>query len=138
MQGTLILHCEDNAAVRRTVEEVLHATTAHRVVDSAPDRETAFVKLGAVKAGQLAINTLLLDGNLKRGGKNDPGEIIKKAEELGLTIAKVGLSSNGLAEKGLVVGREIDADIIKTDPAGAMNLLAKALDDLPEPEPRTS
>lgn len=133
MQEARILHCEDSEAVQKVVELLLAIRGVHRVIATAESLADALNRLEDIKDGRLDANVILLDGQL-RGGmwQNHPKVLLAKYREIGLRIPIIGLSMDGLADKGLVVGEDIAADIEKGSLTES-DLLDQLLDELPEP-----
>lgn len=135
MQEAKLLHIEDDEGVRATIEFVLSMRGVHKVVAWAESIGQAFERLEEVKDKRLAANVILLDDRLKGGaGLNHPVCVIAKMKDLELDLPVVGLSFYGLAERGLVVGKNMVADLTKDGLSGDIRLLDHVLDELPEPD----
>lgn len=132
MQEARILHIEDSEDVRNTVELVLCVRGVHRVVAHAETVFEAGKKLEAIKEGKLNANVVFLDGNLRSGeGMNHPRVVLSHMKILELKLPVIGLSGDGLSVKGVEVGKDIVADLIKDEIK--TNTLDRLLDSLPEP-----
>jgi CheY-like chemotaxis protein len=138
MEEAKILHCEDSEEFSQVIATIISLHGLHRVVETAVSLKEALDSVDKIKAHRLDANVILLDGNLRGGAvMNHPKVIVSKLRnDLGLDIPVVGLSLNGLKEKGLQVGRDIAADLIKDDVAVNPDLLIDTLNGLPEPRPR--
>lgn len=135
MQEAKILHCEDSEAMRDTVAMVLGVRGIHRVVAAAESLAEAQQRLEEIARGSLDANVVLLDGHLKGGNfLNHPKVIRTIMRDSGLHLPVVGLSMDGLAERGVLVGQDIEADLLKDDIGRDLGLLDRILDGLPEPE----
>jgi CheY-like chemotaxis protein len=138
MEQAKILHCEDSEEFSQVIAALISLQGLHKVVETAGSLKQALDSVDAIKAHRLDANVILLDGNLRGGAvMNHPKVIVSKLrDDLGLDIPVVGLSLNGLQQKGLQIGRDIAADLIKDDVALNPDLLIDVLDGLPEPRPR--
>jgi DNA-binding NtrC family response regulator len=135
MEQARILHIEDSEDIRRSVESILSVRGTHKVIASAETVGEAWELLEAIKDKRLEANVILLDGHLKGGAYlNHPKVIRDKMKELVLNLPVIGLSGEGLTEKGLVIGQDIDVDLRKTELSKDIRLLERVLDELPEPE----
>lgn len=135
MQEARILHCEDSKEMRESVAEILAIRGVHRLVSVAESVAEAQERLEDIARRRLDANVILLDGHLRDGAAMNHPRVIKvMADELGLRIPIIGLSADGLAEKGLVVRADIVADITKLSLAADTEMLDRILDELPEPE----
>ena len=134
MQEARILHFEDSLAWQRLVVDMLSVRGLHRVVGGAESLGGSLEQLLALKKQEIDANVILLDGRLRASQHaNHPQMIVEKVRELGLGVTVVGLSTEGLAEQGLVLGGDMAADLLKDNLSRNLNLLELVLDRLPEP-----
>lgn len=136
MQEARILHIEDDEDMRNTIELMLSVRGVHRVVAWAESLPQAYERLEEIKNKRSDANTILLDGHLKGGaGMNHPRNVINKMKkELELNLPIIGLSLDGLAERGIKLGIDVDFDLTKEVLGKDIRLLDHILDELPEPE----
>jgi CheY-like chemotaxis protein len=136
MEQAKILHCEDNKQWQDAIAMMLAFNGLHRVVATAESLGGSLKMIQAIKERTLDANVILLDGNLEGGvGMNHPRYIVSRARELSLELPVVGLSLDGLAEKGLRTESDIKADLLKDEVGANPDLLIQILNSLPEPEP---
>jgi hypothetical protein len=134
MQEAKILHIEDSIEWQDTVAWVLSKNGLHRVVAAAETLTEAKNRFESIQQRKLEANAILLDGHLRAGGfMNHPRVVMQYMKESRLSLPVIGLSLDGLAEQGLVVGQHLVADIKKGELADDPGLLGRVLDELPEP-----
>lgn len=108
--------------------ELALAETAHEIVATAETRHGALAVVEQMAAGKLAVDAVLLDGNLDspQTDFSDARAIYDKLVWLRKRPAIIGISLDPLAEQGIPIPQERD---ITKNCLGSK--LVAALDDLP-------
>lgn len=130
MKHAKIAIFEDYRELHDTIRSLLEPTS-HEVVADAYTRREAFGVIEAMHAGQLAIDAVLLDGNLDNKEHrlfSDATAIYDYMRSLRLLTPIIGISSDPLAEHGIPVPRELD--ITKA----GIPLIEEVLDNLRIPQ----
>ncbi|HET6864172.1 MAG TPA: hypothetical protein VFH37_03180 [Candidatus Saccharimonadales bacterium] len=135
MERAKVLHFEDNEFWQQKVAEALESS-GHEVVGVANDYPEAEDNLVKLAKGLHAANVVLMNSQLRGGNfMNHPQTIAADIKRKKIDIPVIGLSQRGLALRGLVLGRDMDADILKSDFLLDSDILRAELDELPEPKP---
>ena len=132
MREARILYCEDYRLLRESVSAHLtERVPEYRVVAEAPSVAKAHEYLLAFSQKAIDLNVLLLDGELKDGSAMD---VVEHMKRLNIHLPIIGLSGsiNGLKGQGLIVGKDLIADIPKAN-SDLLKDLVLALQSIPEP-----
>jgi CheY-like chemotaxis protein len=137
MQEARILHIEDDLSFRECVAELLAVRGVHKIVAIAESTDEALQRIDEIKRGVLDANAILMDGHINGPSVfNHPKMIRSEMKKRGVLLPVVGLSLEGLSERNMRIGMEINADIRKEELAEDLDLLDAVLDSLPEPGSR--
>lgn len=129
MDNAKIAVFENETWAKLQIELALDDST-HEVVAAADTRAGALTVVERIAAGELAVDAVLLDGNLDspRSDFSDARAIYDKLVWLARRPAVIGISLDPLAEQGLPIPREHDITKNCLD-----DKLVAVLDDLPAP-----
>lgn len=135
MHEARILHIEDYLSFRESIVELLAVRGVHKIVANAESTDEAIQRIDEIKRGVLDANAILMDGHIKGPNVfNHPKMIRSEMKKKGVLLPVVGLSLEGLSERNMRIGMEINADIRKEELAEDLDLLDAVLDSLPEPD----
>jgi chemotaxis response regulator CheB len=126
MKSARLAVFEDSETTRQYIDITLLGS-AHQVVATAETRKAALSVVEQMQLGKLAVDVVLLDGNLDHNDFSDAHAIYGQIQRLENQPLVLGISSNFLTDEGLPIPR--DYDIGKE----GVGRLESILNELPEP-----
>lgn len=127
MKHARIAVFEDSSSIQNLISMTL-LESQHEVAATATTREEALHIIEATHVGRLALDAVLLDGNLDHDDFSDARIIYDRLQRLELKPAIIGISTEPLSHHGLPLSP--DVDITKWQ---LTQRLTEVLDWLPEP-----